>query len=63
MEHNSFYNCYNALCCYVCSNSCNGQIGTSMVWVIIINSCHYTGLTQEGRRDMYSGSYAPYSDI
>ncbi len=36
---NAFYECHEALFCYFCK-PCNVQIGTLMIWVIIVNSCH-----------------------
>ncbi len=38
----------------------NGQVGTLMIGVIIVNSCH---CWQERGREIYSCSYIPDSDI
>ncbi len=59
MEQNTFYEYHKALFCYFCK-PCNGQVGTLMTWVIIVNSCH---CWQERGRDIYSGSYVSDLDI
>ncbi len=59
MEQNSFYECYKSLFCYFCK-PCNRWVGTPMIWVITVNSCHYW---QERGREIYSSSYVPDSDI
>ncbi len=59
MEQNGFYEYHKALFCYFCK-PCIKFVGTPIIWVIIVNSCHYW---QERGRDMYSGSYVPDSDI
>ena len=52
-EQNDFYECYKALFHYFCK-PCNEWVGTPMIWVIIVNSCH---CWQERGRAIYSGSY------